>query len=123
MIAPSHVRSSFVEVGPVDQLSAGAPIVVAVGDTTIALFRLGDRVLAIEDSCVRCGHSLAEGRVEGTHVTCTGCTWDYDIPTGMVHGLAALYANTFEVRIVDARIMIAGRLVPNVPGRPEPTNR
>jgi nitrite reductase/ring-hydroxylating ferredoxin subunit len=123
MTVPLHVVPSLVDAGPVGRLPDDGPFVVAVGDTTIVLFQVAQGVFAIEDCCLRCGRSLAEGSVAGVHVKCAGCGWDYDLSTGAIRGLPSIFANTFDVKIVDGRVMIAGRLAPNVPAadpRPRP---
>lgn len=43
---------------------------VCRGGYDLALFRFGDEVFAIDDSCPHAGASLAGGRVEGQRVVC-----------------------------------------------------
>jgi nitrite reductase/ring-hydroxylating ferredoxin subunit len=68
-------------------------------------------VFAVDDSCVRCGSSLAAGTLRGTIVLCSGCDWLYDITTGCVNGIPALQVDTFEVKIVGPTVMLGARLV------------
>jgi nitrite reductase/ring-hydroxylating ferredoxin subunit len=99
--------TDFVEVSCLDRIAPGAATVVAGADGPIALFNVDGRVFAVDDSCVRCGSSLAAGALDGNHVSCPGCDWRYDVATGCVNGIPALQIDTFEVRVVDSRVMVA----------------
>jgi nitrite reductase/ring-hydroxylating ferredoxin subunit/transposase len=107
---------SFVKITPLDRIPIGTASATRIGDTTVALFHLGGRVFAVEDACVRCGSSLAAGKLKGTVVTCSGCGWQYDVTTGCVEGIAALRIDTFEVKIVDSDVAVADTCGPD-PGR------
>jgi 3-phenylpropionate/trans-cinnamate dioxygenase ferredoxin component len=109
------VRPSFLDVGPIEQLAPGTALVVTVGDHTIALFNANDQLYAIDNSCAQCESSLAAGKLQGQNVTCPGCGWQYDIATGQMTSLPALYMDTFEVRIVELRVMVAACLRPRPP--------
>ena len=63
----------FVEIAQVSDLAAGAPLVVVVRETAVAVFKVQGRLFAIDDSCVRCGSSIAAGSLSGSQVTCSGC--------------------------------------------------
>jgi nitrite reductase (NADH) small subunit len=108
----SCVKPNFVDVGSIAEIQPGGSMRVTVGDTTIALFGVGDRVYAVEHACLRCGSSLAAGALCGLAVACAGCDWQYDVTTGSVCGVPGLCIDTFEVRIVDGRLMVAARLLP-----------
>lgn len=102
--------SHFVEVARLDHVVAGAAVVVTVCQTTVAVFNVGGRLYAVEDACVRCGSSIAAGSLHGSEVTCHGCDWRYDVTTGCVNGVPALRIDTFEVKTVGARIMVANNV-------------
>jgi len=99
--------TQFVEVARTDHIAAGAPLVVTVSETAVAVFNVEGRLFAIDNSCVRCGSSLAAGALGGREVTCSGCDWRYDVTNGQVNGVPALRIDTFEVRTVGARVMLA----------------
>jgi len=99
--------SHFEEVAPVQQLACGTAIVCDVDHTAVAVFNVDGRVFAVDDLCVRCGSSLASGRLVGGIVSCSGCDWQYDVETGRVNDVPALRIDTFEVKITHGRIMIA----------------
>ncbi|HSQ80629.1 MAG TPA: nitrite reductase (NAD(P)H) small subunit [Casimicrobiaceae bacterium] len=98
---------AYVEVAHLDHVQPGTGTLVAVGDRAAALFNVDGHMFAIEDTCVRCGSSLASGAVHDHDVVCSGCHWRYDIRTGCVSGVPALCIDTFEVEVVDSRVMVA----------------
>jgi 3-phenylpropionate/trans-cinnamate dioxygenase ferredoxin component len=80
---------------------------VSVNGTAIAVFNIDGSLFAVDDSCVRCGSSLAAGLLSGSQITCSKCDWRYDVTNGRVNGIPALRIDTFEVRTVGARVMVA----------------
>jgi nitrite reductase/ring-hydroxylating ferredoxin subunit len=101
----------FVDVASVDQIAPGTAFVVTVAADRIALFNMDGHLYAVEDSCARCGSSLAAGTLDGTLVSCT-CGWKYEVTTGCVNGIPALQVDTFEVKIDRSRVMLEARCVP-----------
>jgi 3-phenylpropionate/trans-cinnamate dioxygenase ferredoxin component len=100
--------ADFVELVSPDRIARGSGMrVTLLDDCVVALFNIDGILLAIDDLCVRCGGSLAGGKLEGGVIACPGCDWRYDVATGCVNGIAALRVDTFETKIVDGRIMIA----------------
>jgi 3-phenylpropionate/trans-cinnamate dioxygenase ferredoxin component len=61
-----------------------------VAGRRLALFNVGGRVLAIDDTCPHAGASLAEGSVEGTVVTCPWHEAGFDLTCGKVLGPPAV---------------------------------
>ena len=55
---------------------------VTVKGTDIALFRAGERVYAVGDSCPHMGASLAEGYRDGKRVVCPWHGWAFDLDNG-----------------------------------------
>jgi len=109
--ARMRANTDFVEAAPLCNIAPGAAIAVVIAETAVALFNADGKIFAVDDSCIRCGSSLAAGSLEGTKVTCSGCEWRYDIRSGCLCGLPALQIDTFEVKIVDSRVMI-GKTLP-----------
>ena len=99
----------FVDVGAAEQLASIPVITIAVPTGTVAIFNVAGRIFAIDDGCVRCGASLAEGSIVDTTVTCPNCDWRYDIRTGCVEGVPSLRTDTYTVKVVGSRVMVASR--------------
>ena len=100
----------FVDVGRLDHIVDGTAVVVTISGTTIAVVNIGGRLYALDDSCVRCGSSLAAGLLRGTQITCPRCDWRYDVTNGQVNGVPALRTDTFEVRTVGCHIIVADQV-------------
>lgn len=103
------MTAPFVDIGTIEHIAAGAVITISVPTGTVAVFNAGGRIFAIDDGCVRCGASLAEGLLVGMTVTCPNCDWRYDVESGCVQGIPSLRTDTYEVKIVGSRIMVSPR--------------
>ena len=55
---------------------------VEVAGVKVAVFRDGDRFVAVSDTCPHMGASLADGRMEGGQIQCSWHEWRYDTVTG-----------------------------------------
>jgi nitrite reductase (NADH) small subunit len=56
---------------------------VSVEGRNIALFREGDRIYAVGDSCPHMGAALSEGFIDGKCVVCPWHGWIFDLETGV----------------------------------------
>jgi nitrite reductase/ring-hydroxylating ferredoxin subunit len=64
--------TKFVAVAKSQHLAQGAALAVEVGGSTVALFRVGDKLHALDDTCSHSGGPLSEGEI------CDGfavCPW------------------------------------------------
>jgi len=73
-----HVLASVREVPP------GGGKAFTVAGRRIALFNVGGRIFAIDDTCTHDGASLAEGTLGGTTVVCPWHAAEFDVTTGEV---------------------------------------
>lgn len=99
----------FIDIGTVEHIAPGTVITIAMPTGTVALFNAGGHIHAIDDGCVRCGASLSEGLLTEMTVTCPSCGWRYDIETGGVIGVPSLHTETYAVKVVGCRVMVAPR--------------
>ena len=72
----------FVSVAKKSDIAAGTGVTVDVEGKAIALFNVGGKFYAIDNTCVHRGGPLGEGSVEGTEVTCPWHGWTYDVSSG-----------------------------------------
>jgi nitrite reductase/ring-hydroxylating ferredoxin subunit len=84
-----------------------------VGDSVVALFNIDGCLFAIDDTCVCCGSSLSKGKLEPHQVICADCGWQYDLVTGCVAGLPALRIDRYDVKVVDAHLVLGLTPLPN----------
>ena len=80
-----------------------------IGDREIALFHLGDRVLAVDNQCPHQGGPLCDGIVTATSVVCPLHAWKVNLETGAVERPAAgreRCVETFPTRVDDGIVLI-----------------
>jgi 3-phenylpropionate/trans-cinnamate dioxygenase ferredoxin component len=98
--------TTFIDVGSVDQLDSRGVVVVAIPHSKVVLFNVDGRICAMDDACLRCGRSLAEGRFAGRRVTCPCCNWQYDLVTGCINSMDGLRTAIYEVKIDTSRVLL-----------------
>ena len=55
---------------------------VRLGSLELGLYRVGERVFAMENVCPHAGHPLHEGWLEGAVIHCAAHGWPFDLETG-----------------------------------------
>jgi 3-phenylpropionate/trans-cinnamate dioxygenase ferredoxin component len=78
-----------VEIGELETLPRERGIRVTIGETVVAMFRIGNEVYAIGDLCSHAEASLAEGEVYDTAVECPRHGSEFDLTTGAPLSLPA----------------------------------
>lgn len=48
----------------------------------IAVFKIGERLFAVDGMCAHQGGPIAQGQLDGTCVTCPWHGWQYDVTNG-----------------------------------------
>ncbi|HEX4834911.1 MAG TPA: non-heme iron oxygenase ferredoxin subunit [bacterium] len=76
--------STLHEVGRTAELPPGKARLVQVGGKSIALFNVGGRFYALDNTCTHRGGPLAEGKVEGPGVICPWHGSEFELQTGKV---------------------------------------
>ncbi len=76
----------FQRVARLADLPEEGGLAVSIDGVEIGLYRVGDRVYAMEDVCPHAGYPLHEGTVEGTRVVCSGHGWEFDLESGLAPG-------------------------------------
>lgn len=112
------VAASFPEgwqsVAPLDEFVDGALAKRVVSDTEVLVFRRGDSVSVLSNTCSHLGAELHEGEVvgagSGRSGACVECPWHqstFSLDTGeVIHGPATSPQPRFESRVVDGAVEI-----------------
>ena len=80
-----------------------------LGETPIALYRVGDRVYALDDVCTHELALLSQGFVEGGAVECPLHGARFDIATGRcLAPPATVDLRTYAVRIEGGEVFVRG---------------
>lgn len=94
-------------VGRVADLPDGAGRTVVVDGRPVALFRLGDEVVALDGRCRHRGGPIGDGMVADGVVTCPHHWWRYDIRTGELVGTPSVRLERFPVEVADGRVTVS----------------
>jgi 3-phenylpropionate/trans-cinnamate dioxygenase ferredoxin component len=97
----------FIFVAKRSEIPEGTGLCVEVEGKRIALFRLGDDVCAIDDSCPHANGPLSEGGLEGDVVECPWHGSRFDVRTGEVLGRPADQGvATYVVRVTGEEVEV-----------------
>jgi nitrite reductase/ring-hydroxylating ferredoxin subunit len=97
----------FVRVARAADVLPSRGTIVRVGRYEVALFNLGDAVVAYENACPHQGGPIGEGLVEGTTVTCPWHAWCFDLHTGYLTLGKYAQLRRFDVHVEGDAIYVA----------------
>ena len=69
-------------VGPLSEIPENEGVRVEIGNTIVAVFRVGKELFAVGDQCPHMGASLSEGFVDGKTIVCPWHGWMFDLENG-----------------------------------------
>lgn len=81
--------------------------IVRVGRYEVALFEVGDEIVAYENACPHQGGPIGEGFIEGETVTCPWHAWCFDLRTGMLTLGNFARLRRFDVRVDGETVFVA----------------
>ena len=98
---------AFAKVAKLGDIPEGQAIVVALGDTEIALGNVGGQIHAVANLCTHDGGPLGEGELLDHQIECPRHGARFDLRTGAVRALPAVVPiPTYEVRIEGDDILV-----------------
>ena len=102
------MSDGFVQVARADAIAPGEVQVVDVGGRSLCVGHMEDGSFgAIDNVCTHDGGVLGEGELEGSCVECPRHGARFDLRTGEVKALPAVFpVNAYPVRVVDGRIEV-----------------
>jgi 3-phenylpropionate/trans-cinnamate dioxygenase ferredoxin subunit len=75
----------------------------------LAVFKIGDAVYAIDDSCPHQGGSLSNGKLQGTRVTCPVHGLRFNLDDVCQPGPPTLQPKKYAVHVENGMVMLAPR--------------
>ena len=96
----STTTERWIPVVPFAELADQSGRAVDVAGKDLALFRSGELVFALDNSCPHRGAALAEGVVSEGQVACTWHGWRFELATGRCRTIPDERARTWPVRVV-----------------------
>lgn len=101
------MRVAQVIVGSLSDLPDGSGVPVRIGGARLALFRIGNRVFAVEDRCTHRGFPLNDGVLDGETVRCRTHGACFQLATGAaVHGPAWRPVRIYRVEVIDGQVAL-----------------
>jgi chlorite dismutase/nitrite reductase/ring-hydroxylating ferredoxin subunit len=98
----------WARVAALSELPDGASKVVYAGGEQVALFNVGGRLYAVANRCPHANGPLADGKVDGTTVTCPWHGSRFDLETGApLGGPAVKPVPTYQVRVEGDAIYVS----------------
>lgn len=98
---------AFTRVLGAQDVVEGRPVLVVVGDTEVAVFRVGEEFFAIDDLCSHAEASLVEGDQYEYIIECPRHGGRFDIRTGKAkHFPAFSPVRTFPVKVEDGDLYV-----------------
>jgi nitrite reductase (NADH) small subunit/3-phenylpropionate/trans-cinnamate dioxygenase ferredoxin subunit len=96
----------YVTVARVGEIADGEAKTVPGPGKPVAVFRVGDRYYAIDDTCPHMGASLAGGSVEDGIVTCPWHFWRFRLADGAWADNPRIKIGYYPVQVVGDEIRI-----------------
>jgi len=104
------VTAIFVRDGSAADVSEGEMRVFDLSGTKVNVAHTADGLHAFDDTCTHMGCSLANGRLDGTVVTCACHGSQFDVTSGAVlRGPAQRPVGSFAVTVEDGHIVAGAR--------------
>ena len=98
--------ADFQKVAGVADLPAGQGKVVEVAGRKIALFNVGGKFYATDNTCLHRGGPLGEGHLQEKVVNCPWHLWGFDVTTGICTVNPDFKLETFPVKVEGEEILV-----------------
>jgi len=89
----------FVKVAKLNEMPPGTAREFQADGRMIALFNVGGRFYALDNTCLHRGGPLGQGILEGECVTCPWHGWQYNVTTGATVFNEQMKVPTYEVQV------------------------
>ena len=96
----------FVTAAKVKDVKEGEGKTVSVKGHEIALFNVGGKFHATDNTCAHRGGPLGEGMLDGDVVTCPWHGWEYNVKTGSSPVNPSVCVKTFKTQVVGDEIQV-----------------
>lgn len=102
---------AWIDVGSLNEIPDTGCLETVVSGRVVAVFRIDDRVFALDGLCAHQGGPIADGTLSKTEhgldcVTCPWHGWQYELATGIQTINRRPLQQTFETRIKGGRIQL-----------------
>jgi len=96
-----------IAIGALTDFPDGRGVACAIGELHLAVFRIGDRVFAVDDRCSHRGFPLADGVLEGARIRCRTHGSCFELASGaVVRGPARRAIQAYPVEVIDGHVFV-----------------
>ena len=106
--------NDYVAVARTSDIAPGAAKAVVVDGREIAIFNVGGTMYALDNTCPHQGGPLAEGWIDGMHVTCPWHAWTFNLTDGKMTLGDFASVDAFAVR-VEGDVVLVSRTPKSTP--------
>lgn len=92
--------------GSAADVRAGKPAKATIAGQRVALFAMGDEIVATNGRCPHAAGPLHEGEVDGELLTCPWHGWQFNLRTGICEEDPEMILQRFPVRIVGDDVLV-----------------
>lgn len=97
------MKRDWIDLGPLADFPAEAPVLRKEGGHRYACVRLGDEVHALDDRCPHQGYPLSQGDVKGGVLTCAWHNWKFELGSGAC-AFGGEPVRRYPTRVEDGRV-------------------
>jgi NAD(P)H-dependent nitrite reductase small subunit len=97
---------NWIEVATTEGIPTGHGKLIETDGVSIALFKVGDKIYAIDNVCPHKGGALAEGSFKECVVTCPWHGWKFDVTTGAMSMNPSIKVKIYPVKLQGSTISI-----------------
>ena len=97
---------NFVKVASTSDLKPGTAMTVVANGKDIALYKVGGKIYATDNTCIHQGGPRGEGILEGEVISCPWHMWEYNVCTGEKVGNNSIKVTTFPVEVEGTDIKV-----------------
>lgn len=98
--------SNFVKVLTLADIQPGTAKTCMVNGKEIGVYNVDGKIYACENTCFHQGAPLADGRLDGTVITCPWHSWKYDVTNGKCTRDDSIMIKTYPVKVEDDSILV-----------------
>ena len=95
-----------VKAANVADLPPGAARQVTLNGLEIALFNVGGKLCAVDNTCPHRGGPISDGALNGNAVTCPWHAWEFDVKTGACLNNPAAKLKTYPVQAQGDDVLV-----------------
>lgn len=96
----------FVKVSTLAEVQPGTSKTCMVNGKEVGIYNVEGKIYACENTCFHQGAPLADGRLDGTVITCPWHSWKYDITNGKCTRDDSITIKTYQVKVEDDNILV-----------------